>query len=116
MLPLGYSRLPGQYNAQDQFLFRAGQGEHTLVLTPNQWRVAAPRITPALKQANVPGFAQGGSPNFVAPNTSTEPDVFNVTFQIDTEGLMKAIVKSPTNRKVIFRTVDMVYKGKSNAY
>ncbi|HEY0003741.1 MAG TPA: tape measure protein [Pyrinomonadaceae bacterium] len=127
MLGSGYKRLPdfyagrvpGRYDRRDDKLIRVSGDE--VILKPDDWMP----ITPYLKDRQVPGFADGGSPSYmIAPvgsrvipkaqamanggtvgstdSMQLAPVVVNVTNYIDgLTGVVKTVLNSPEGRDII---------------
>lgn len=117
VLPRNFSgHIPGAFDRKDDVLLAVSRGEKVVVMNPNQWGKVGGKITPYLREAKVPGFkmAEGGSNIQPTPAAAGGADIFDITINIDSEMHMQALLKSPANRKAIFRTVNLVYTGKAN--
>lgn len=119
-LPRSFSGLiPGAFDRKDDHLLAVSKGERVIVLTPEQWAIAGQMIAPALKQAKVPGFNEGGTrpavPYVSTPSAAASPDVkfdgnvvideLNLELEMDGEELVFRGLKSGRNKKVVINTV-----------
>lgn len=100
-------RVPGVYNRMDDKLIRVSGNE--VVLNPAQWMP----ITPYLKQANVPGFANGGAQSPQTVNTALpELHIDELQINIDSDGMAKVVIKSNLFKKAVVHTVNVNDKRK----
>lgn len=82
-LPRNFSgRIPGSFDRKDDLLMAVSRGETAIVLTPDQWQQTAPFIAPVLKNANVPGFREGGVRQIAAPPIGSKNPQRNGTVEV----------------------------------